>query len=103
MDRSILLRSWRKLDRTRTQEWLGGELIPPVTGGTISQWETSPREFRPAIGYAVQIETITNGDVPATNWGYPQSEVDYLKKLSVGHTANVGPPDKPLPTNESKP
>lgn len=54
------LEHWRK-EKGLPQSGLGELLLPPVTQGLVSQWETG--QVRITLDYALQITEVTKGKV----------------------------------------
>lgn len=91
------LRVWRDdagLSQRELAEQLG--LKQPA----IAQWETGGR---PDLAKALELQSLTLGRVPATEWGYTEEQVARVLRAaqfpgSLGHTASdFAPPAPPAP------
>lgn len=60
-----------------SQASLGERIVPAVTQGAVARWEDATPQ-RPALPAAVQVQHITQGEVPATLWGYTREQVAAL-------------------------
>lgn len=90
------LRVWRDgagLSQRELAERLG--LKQPA----IAQWEAGGR---PDLAKALELQSLTEGRVPATEWGYTEEQVARVLRAarfpgSIGHTASDFAPPAPEP------
>ncbi len=93
-----LLADWRARHK-KSQNDIARALVPSITQAAVSKWENGDEDQRPDLRRAVQLESLTAGDVPATSWGYPEHEINALRAAFVrppgarGHTANDFAPE----------
>lgn len=68
MNPGAKLKLWRG-SKTLSQAALAGEV--GVGQSALAEWEAGRR--RPELPHAIQIESITGGEVPFESWGYPSN------------------------------
>ena len=67
------LRAWRKASDLSQADL--GERIR-LSQPAVAQWETSGR---PSLTKALELQTVTDGAVPATSWGYTLEEIERIR------------------------